>query len=289
MHQDSEIVALEAAGVGPWRMFRSVLVASVPVTMLVGWLAASVLPWGNQMLHVVKEAARGAAAELALIEAGRFNEYSREDLVFYLEALDTESQTMTNIFVQHREQGKVVLVSAASGRREVDPATGDVYLILTDGTRHEGVVGSGEYRIGSFREYGLRVAQAERGPIAARRKERSTKDLMASTDIEDQAEAQYRLTQPMTVLAFALLSIPLSRSRPRKGVVGRMTLAFLVYFVFLNLWGVSQNLLEDGVTPAALGMWWVPLLMGLVAGVLMLGDTTWGRFLRRALLTSVRR
>jgi len=289
MHQDSEIVALEASGVGPWRLFRSVLVASVPVALLVAWLAMSVLPWGNQMLYVVKQAAKGAAAELALIEAGRFNEYSRADLVFYLETLDTKNQTMTNIFVQQRERDKLVLVSAASGYRETDPATGDIYLMLTEGTRHEGEVGSGEYRIGSFREYGLRVVQAPREPVAARRKERSTTELMASADTQDQAEAQYRLTQPMTVLAFALLSIPLSRSRPRHSVMGRMILAFLVYFVFLNLLGVSQNLMEDGVTPTVLGMWWVPLLMAVVAGGLMFADTGLGRFLRRALFSGMRR
>jgi lipopolysaccharide export system permease protein len=289
MHQDSEIVALEACGVGPWRMFRSVLVAAVPVALLVAWLAMSVLPWGNQMLHVVKQAAQGAAAELALIEAGRFNEYSRGDLVFYLETLDTETKTMTNIFVQDRSHGKLGLVSAASGHTEVDPGTGDTYLILLNGTRYEGEVGSGEYRIGSFQEYGVRLAQAETSPVAARRKELSTRELMTSTSIKDLAEAQYRLAQPLTVLAFALLSIPLSRSRPRQRVLVRMILAFFVYFVFLNLSGVSQNLMEDGVTPAALGMWWVPVLMSLVAGVLMFADTSAGRFLRRLLVSSVRR
>lgn len=285
MHQDSEIVALEACGVGPWRMFRSVVVASVPVALLVAWLAISVLPWGNQMLHLVKQAAKGAAAELALIEAGRFNEYSRGDLVFYVETLDTESKTMTNIFVQNREHSKVGLVSAASGHTMVDPVTGDLYLILTNGNRYEGEVGSGQYRIGSFQEYGLRVVQGQSEPVAARRKELSTKELMASDSIKDKAEAQYRLAQPLTVLAFALLSIPLSRSRPRSNVTGRMIMAFLVYFVFLNLSGVSQNLMEDGVTPAGLGMWWVPLLMTLVAGGLMFADTTLGRLLRRKLVS----
>jgi len=289
MHQDNEIVALEACGVGPWRMFRSVLVASVPVALLVAWLAMRVLPWGNQMLYVVKQAAKGAAAELALIEPGRFNEYSRGDLVFYLETLDTQTRTMTNIFVQDREHGKLGLVSAASGHTEVDPSTGDTYLILLNGRRYEGEVGSGEYRIGSFKEYGVRLAQAESSPVAARRKELSTRELMASTSVKDLAEAQYRLAQPLTVLAFALLSVPLSRSRPRQSVLGRMILAFLVYFVFLNLSGISQNLMEDGVTPQALGMWWVPLLMTLVAAALMLADTSVGRLLRRVLISGLRR
>ncbi len=281
MHRDNELVVLEACGVGPLRIFRSVLVASLPVALMVAWLAASVLPWGNQMISLIKNQARGAAAELSLIEPGRFNEYSAGDLVFYVAELDTEEQTMREIFVQNREHGKVGLVVAASGHRRVDPVTGDTYLVLDNGIRYEGVVGNRDYRIGAFEEYALRVRRSNEAPHRARRKELPTLQLLTSTDLEDQAEGQNRLMQPLAVLAFALLSIPLARSRPRQGMTARMVTAFLVYFVFLNLLGVSQNLMEDGATPAWLGLWWVPASMLLVALGLMSLDTASGRALRR--------
>lgn len=281
MHRDNELVVLEACGVGPVRIFRSVLVASLPVALLVAWLAVTVLPWGNQMIILVKRQAQGAAAELSLIEAGRFNEYSAGDLVFYVAELDTEQQTMRDIFVQNREHGNVGLVAAARGHRYVDPDSGDIYLVLDNGMRYEGVVGSREYRIGAFDEYALRVRRSSAQPHQARRKELPTGLLLASQSLEDRAEGQNRLMQPLAVLAFALLSIPLARSRQRQGMTARMVTAFLVYFVFLNLLGVSQNLMADGDTPAWLGLWWVPASMTLVALALMSLDTETGRALRR--------
>ena len=124
--------------------------------------------------------------------------------------------------------------------------------------------------------------------MAKRRKERGTFELAASSRIKDRAEAQYRLTQPMAVLGFALLSLPISRSRLRKGIYGRMGFALLVYFIFLNLLGVSQNLMRDGVTPPWMGMWWVPLLMCLVALGLIFLDTRTGRSLWRRLRRTLR-
>lgn len=289
MHRDSELVALESCGVGPWRIFRSVLFASVPVVALVGWLAVQVLPWGNQMIQRIKSFGEGAAAELAMIDAGRFNEYSRGDLVFYVESLDPKSKTMSRIFVQNRQHGRIGLLTAATGYEHQDPTTGDSYLVLVDGRRYEGVVGERDYRIARFDEYALRIGRADEGPRTWHRKEKPTLELAASPDVKDRAEAQYRLTQPVVVLGFALLSIPLSRSRLRSGIYGRMAFAFLVYFIFLNLLGVSQNLMRDEITPQWMGMWWVPLLMCLVALILLMLEARSGRVLLRRLRGALRR
>lgn len=282
MHRNNELVVLEACGLGPLRIFRSVMVASLPVALLVTWLAAWVLPWGNQQMSQARQSSRNQAVELSLIEAGRFNEHSDGDLVFYVAELDPQRQTMHDIFVQNREHGKIGLVVAAGGRRRVDPVTGDSYLVLENGTRYEGEAGSRNYRIGSFDAYSLRVGRDSDQPVQpVRRKELPTAELLRSADVENQAEGQYRMMQPLAVLAFALLSIPLTRSRPRQGMAGRMLTAFLVYFVFLNLLGVSQNLMRSGDTPVWLGLWWVPLCMLLLGLGLMGLDTATGRALRR--------
>ncbi len=80
---------------------------------------------------------------------------------------------------------------------------------------------------------------------------------------------------PLGVLAFALVSVPLARSMPRQGVYGRLGLAILVYFVFMNLQRVAERWMGNGTTPAWLGMWWVPILMVLVAGLVILTDSHW--------------
>jgi lipopolysaccharide export system permease protein len=88
-------------------------------------------------------------------------------------------------------------------------------------------------------------------------------------------ELQLRLSGPLAVLIFAILSIPLSRASPRQGMAGRMVLALLAYFLFSNLEAVSGNWMLKGTTPYWLGRWWVHLLMLGLAGLLMVLDSLW--------------
>jgi lipopolysaccharide export system permease protein len=71
-------------------------------------------------------------------------------------------------------------------------------------------------------------------------------------------------------------------------VVVELVLAMLVYFVFMNLQRAASTWMEDGVTPAWLGIWWVPALMTVLAVLLLLTDSlrfdAWRRRLVRRLV-----
>jgi lipopolysaccharide export system permease protein len=71
-------------------------------------------------------------------------------------------------------------------------------------------------------------------------------------------------------------------------VAGRLLLAILSYFVFTNLQRAATAWMESGATPTWIGIWWVPLLMALLAGVLVVTDSL--RFVawRRRLLARLR-
>ena len=188
MYRDSEIIALEASGVGPLRMFRSVLIVSLPVAAVVAWLAVSVLPWGQQMIKLLENRAAGVIAELAGVEAGSFNEYSRGDVVVYVETLDPKSRRMGGIFVQNREHGRVGLITAAEGYHQTDPQTEEQYVVLAKGRRYEGTIGQADYRIGEFDRYALRLTQGHTEQVSRRRKTLPTRELWDSQEIKDRAQ-----------------------------------------------------------------------------------------------------
>ena len=75
------------------------------------------------------------------------------------------------------------------------------------------------------------------------------------------------------MLVFAVLSIPLSRASPRKGMAGRIIIAILIYFIYFNLQALSGSWMGKGVTPVWMGRWWVHLLMLGIAGFLMMRET----------------
>jgi lipopolysaccharide export system permease protein len=135
------------------------------------------------------------------------------------------------------------------------------------------VPGEGEFSVAEFSEYAVRVRRGDIDKRKVARKARPTSELWQSDNLDDRSELQYRLSFPLAVLAFAVVSVPLGRSLPRQGIHARLLRALLVYFVFMNLQRAAQNWMESGDTPAWLGMWWVPLTMVGIAGVLLLSDS----------------
>lgn len=286
MYRDSEMSALATCGVGTFRIYRAVFAAALPVAIASGMLVMFLLPMANQWIDVLRNS-RSDVTELAGISAGQFNEYSRGDLVLYVESFSEDRSRLHNVFVQHRQHDKLGIVRAEEGYHFVDEPTGDRFVVFKEGHRYEGTAGSAAFSISEFEEYGVRVRRSEVEARVPPRKARPTIALVRSNDVRDRAEFQYRLLFPLSVLAFTLVSVPLSRSLPRQGVAGRLLLAILVYFVFMNLQRAASAWMENGTTPAWLGIWWVPLLMALLAAVLLLTDSL--RFVawRRRLLARV--
>ncbi len=268
MYRDSEMTAMEASGVGLLRIYRSIFYAALPVAIVVALLSVMVLPWMNQAKAAILKAEK-QSAEFTTAIAGRFNEFRKGGLVFYVEDMSEDKSRLRRVFVQNRQHGKLGIVTAQEGYQYVDPESGDRFVVLKQGRRYEGEPGSSNYSIGELEKYGMRIASTPVGDEKVSRRALPTGVLLASDDLSDRAEGQARLLLPIAVLVFAVLSVPLCRSIPREGSAWQMALAILLYFVYMNLQAVSGSWMKDGVTAAWLGRWWVPIFMLGFGGALL--------------------
>jgi lipopolysaccharide export system permease protein len=284
LYRDSEITAMEACGIGGYRLFRAIMISALPAVLLVSWLALGVSPWAARIIAELLSNQHGQAMELAGISAGRFNEFSQGGLIFYVESIDDQDNRMHNVLAQYREPDEVSLISAESGYQTIEPRSGDHFLVLVNGYRYQGRPGQADYRVSEFAEYALRIQEAEPGLVKRPWKGMPNRVLLESDNIRDQTELQVRLSQILALLVVALLALPLSRTTPRQGPFGRLVLAFLIYTLYLSLQGASEKWMVDQVTPLWLGLWWVHLGMALLALILFLPDTLTYRRWRRQLL-----
>lgn len=274
MYRDSEMVALHAGGIGIGRIYRSVMISAVPLALLVAFLIMVIVPWANASIEYIKFEQQDSS-DVSGIRAGKFNEYSKGDLVVYIESLSANGGKLEKIFVQDRQLGKLGVVVAEEAYQSVDSNTGERFVILAKGTRYEGMPGNQDFAIGKFDEYAIRVPRLDLGNKSLRVGAQMTAQLWESDTLSAKAELQYRLSVPMAIIIFALLSVPLARSQPRKDVYGRIAMAVLVYFLFINLQRVAERWMELGTTPTWLGMWWVAVLMVAVAALIVLLDSSW--------------
>ncbi|MBV1875028.1 MAG: LPS export ABC transporter permease LptF [Cycloclasticus sp.] len=264
MYRDHEMTALFSAGIGLTQIYRAIFMFVVPLFALTLYLSLVTTPSLMQAIERVKTSDQ-ANLDIRGITDGRFNEYGRGDLVFYVEKL-TNDDKMLNVFIQNRQHGKLGITSSKSGEIKVDPETGDRFIILNDGNRYEGVPGQADYKVTKFEEYGVVVAEKSATKLSFGTKEKSTGELMDMDSPKAISELQKRWSLPLAMITFALLAVPISRVSPRAGMYGNLLTALLVYIVFENFMNLSHSWLVKGVTAPWFGVWWVHiLLLGLSA------------------------
>lgn len=282
MYRDSEMLALQASGVGLGRVYRSAMLLALPLALLSGSLTLLALPWANASAEQIKLRQQGSM-DISGIRPGRFNEFDKGRLVIFTEGISADGKRLRDVFVQDRQHGRSGVVIAKEAYQVSDRNNGQRFIILADGLRYEGVAGQADYQVAEFHEYGLRLPSLDRGSGQLRVGARSTAELWRSGSLAERAELQYRLSVPTAVLVFALLAVPLARAKPRQDVYARVGLAVLIYFVFMNLQRIAERWMELQVLPAWMGMWWVALMMVGVAGLILLLDSHWlaGQLRRR--------
>jgi lipopolysaccharide export system permease protein len=270
MYRDSEMTAFASGGIGVLRIFRPFLLISLPIALLVAWLTLDLIPWVNENKTLIEQSQGDSTAELGAAVAGRFNESSRGNLVFYVQEMSEDNRRLRNVFVQDRQNQTLGLVAAREGYQYFDETTGEHYLVLLRGHQYQGTPGQGDYSIGDFDKYSILMDRKDKVQKELPPKALPTAHLMESDLIRDKAELHYRLMFPVAVVVFAIVSLPLSKSMPRDGIYGRLMLSILFYFVFLNLQAVSGDWMIKGVTPEWMGRWWVHPFMLFLGGMVML-------------------
>ncbi len=265
MYRDNEIAALAVGGVGAFRLYKYIMLFVVPLVLVAAALSLKLMPWSVKQttLTLLKER---QTADLRLLVAGRFNEYSRGDVVFYVEKI-TDDDQMRNVFVQHRKHGELSVV--LSKRGYVKLVENVRYLVLVDGYSYQGNPGQTEFEITEFGEYGIKIGESSEITMHMHREAMSSIDLWNSDKPAEVAEFHKRLSIPLGIMILAILAVPLAKSAPRSGVYGNVLMAFLVFLIHKNLLSVAQSWLIGSKIPAIFGYSWVYLLMLIVAAILL--------------------
>jgi lipopolysaccharide export system permease protein len=263
LHGDSEIIALNAAGAGEYRVARPVLGVALLVAATTGVLSLYGRPWAYRESYRLESQ---AASDVTLdsIVAGRFLTLQNGRHVLYAGRVDRQRQRLEDVFLEtdRGDSTQVIRARAATLASATDGAGQrlefhDGYSYLLD-------------RRGST-DVNLRfgVLDVELQPAvdaaSARRKAASSASLAQSEKPRDIAEYQWRLSTPLATLLLALLAVPLSRGGPRHGRWRVHVIAVAVYTLLFNTVIFARNLVEQGAVGAVPGLWWV---YGCAAGLL---------------------
>jgi len=162
------------------------------------------------------------------------------------------------------------VVTAADGELYHDANGAERYLGLNDGFRVEGVLGQDNYRLMRYVRNDVKLTDTETDTNAdSVKRSAPTTDLLASNDIVQRTEFQWRLAAPLSVLVLVLLALPLAKSSPREPRYARLLIALLSWVVYYNCLAIGRSKLSQGVFDPRIGFWWVQVPTALLAVYLL--------------------
>ncbi len=261
LYRDQEMAVMRASGFSWTLMLRPLSNLVLPVAVLVLALGLIVAPLAAQTAQERLEEAYRTASEWGL-QTGQFHVLRNGNLVLYVEAVEKDGQTLRNVFIRQKKDGREQVWVAEKGYYWLNVQTGERFLTLENGQITEGGAESLDFGIIHFSRNDLRVPEQERQNKAPDIEALSSTELLRSSEIEERAEFQWRMSPALAIIILGVMAIPLSHSRPREGRGGRVVLGILLYVVYANLLYMSRSWVSDGVLPLVPGMWWVHLVFG---------------------------
>jgi lipopolysaccharide export system permease protein len=276
LSEDREVIALGAAGISTARLVR--------VPLVLGVLAAAVGLW----LSTYAEPAGFAAARARLNEIVKRNVSNDVRAgTFYdqipgytLYAERTRGGGWENVLISDRSNPESpVLALAGKGRLEPVGAGQEMQLDLDDGELHREQAGRDEYVAADFDHaqvvIGLGTALTDRNALARTAKEMTTEAFDARIAAErakgDLPQAwrfegykHRRLAQPLALVPFALLAVPLGASR-RVGRAFAMAATVAAVIAHYLLMRTGEVLAQKGALPAWISLQIPTVVISLVA------------------------
>jgi lipopolysaccharide export system permease protein len=267
-YRDSEMTVLAACGVGLTHFLRPVMLIGLALGVLVAAASFYSTPLAARQIEKVKtESAQ--RTEPHQVAPGVFTESPGTGKILYAERVHRNGD-LEGIFVSSLEAGNRGVLVAKSGRPFTDGKTGDRFVALREGTFYEGQPGAANYRILEFSVYNLRLEPRSLDePLVPVAGQPNLALLGQRGNPEAVAELHWRLGKTIVLFVLALFAMVFAYTDARRGRMSNFFVAIVVFFVYSNLLGIGETMLQNRRVPAALGLWWVHGGMALVAVYLL--------------------
>ena len=270
LYKNSEAVVMNSLGLSDKHFIVFIQPLVLLSFVIIFFLTIYAVPWAMQQKNIMEEETKNAS-EFSFITAGEFEVFKQGKIVFYAsesKPLDTiEGQNMEEIFIYAFDNEKPVILLASEAKKYIDSESKSIYLRLKDGVRYQGIPGNENINILNFDLYDLEIVSGELQKsivIYTKIEGKSTLDLVKEGGRYANAELQWRLSQPITVLILSVIGVFLGKTSPRGGKGVNLLIGIIVFMLYYNGLLIAKSAIELGQMDPIIGLWGVHLLMVLL-------------------------
>jgi len=153
---------------------------------------------------------------------------------------------------------------ASEATKYTDSTNESIYLRLKDGVRYEGLPGDENVNIMNFDKYDLEIVSGEVQKTLSsfsEIEEKTSIDLLLDGGLLANAEIQWRLSQPISILILSIIGVLLGKTSPRTGKGVNLLFGVIIFMLYNNTLLVAKNSIESGQLNPIIGLWSIHILL----------------------------
>jgi lipopolysaccharide export system permease protein len=243
-YRDSEMIVWFTSGQSLTACLTPIMLFAAPFLVAIVALSLYLSPWAEQR-KIEFERQLESRDDLAVVTPGLFREFSRANLVVFVESINPFDNTVRNVFLHSVEDKQEATTVAARGKLE-DMPNGDRFIVLEHGRRYQGTPGAADYRVVEFEKLGRRIEPSEVRALPTSTKAIPSAALLASSDRVERAELFWRISVPISAIVLTILAVPLAYVNPRMGRSFNLVAAAFLYMLYSNCLNIVQSLIAQG-------------------------------------------
>jgi len=270
LYKNSEAVVMNSIGLDD-KSFISLIKPIIFFTfIIVFYLTIFAVPWAKQQKSYAEDETVNAS-EFSFITEGKFESFKNGEIVFYASEAEQNDivgeQNMEEIFIYALADETPVIVLASEAKKYTDAKNNSIYLRLKNGSRYEGLPGNENINILNFEKYDLEIVSGDVQKALinfSEIEEKNTIDLLREGGLKANAEIQWRLSQPISILILSIFGVFLGKSSPRTGKGVNIIFGIVIFMLYNNALLVAKSAIESGQLSPLIGMWGIHLLLLLI-------------------------
>ncbi len=267
LYKNSEAIVMNSLGLGDKQFIIFLRPLVIVSFIIILFLTTTAVPWSKQQKNLIEEANKNAS-EFTFIKEGEFEEFKDGEIVFYASESSTPDseaeQNMEEIFISARSEENSIIVLASEAIKFTDPETKNVYLRLKDGTRYQDIAGNKSKVILNFDQYDLQIISGDMLNTVTQYtaiQGIKTLELFNREGPLVNAELQWRLSAPISLLILSVLGVLLGKTSPRSGRSIGLLIGIVIFMLYNNGLLIAKSSIERGELNPIIGLWSVHLLV----------------------------
>ena len=266
-YKSSEAVVMNSIGIGDKSFIRLIQPLVLLLFIFVFFLTIYAVPWAKEQKSFAEDETVNAS-EFSFITEGKFESFKNGEIVFYASestiADTANEQNMEEIFIYVSKEEKPIVVLASQATKYTDSNSKSIYLRLKNGVRYEGLPGSDNVNILNFDRYDLEIVSGEVQESLSNFSEIEEKpsiQLLIEGGVLANAEMQWRLSQPISILILSIIGVLLGKTSPRSGKGVNLLIGLIIFMLYNNGLMVAKNSIERELLNPIIGLWSIHLFL----------------------------